>query len=417
MAENQLALRDLQSAHMELFSDIAEAQKSDRRRAQELLAQKPLPSATEEEWRYSRIDSLLAEVGSFEVSGAAVADSSRGPSIDGEFSGRITLTDGRIWFEGAEGIRIEQVDSSKEQSTFSIDSNDDYFRLFARGYAPVAVRVTVEEGYQLQDPILLEVELNAATTLVAPRFEFIFERGSSASVIEVVTGGGAASLLTPLVEVAVRSDAICTYSYLQNCDANASIVENVVIEADRASRVTYSAFGFGADYGRLRFDGRIIGDDVDMKVRACYFGSDKQMLDFRTFQRHIAPRSTSDLLFKGAVGNDAHSVYSGLVVIEEGAVKSDAYQTNRNLVLSPGARADSVPNLDIRENSVRCSHASAVGPIDPEMMFYLESRGVDPEEARRLIIEGFFKEITEAIPNLNLRAQIGALVANKLKGI
>ncbi len=417
MADNQLALRDLQSAHMELFSDIAEVQKSDRKRAQELLSEKSLPTATEEEWRYSRIDTLLSKVGNFEVGGATVDDSGREPLIDGPFSGRILLTDGHLWFNGADGIRIEQIDNSDNPSTFAIDNSDDYFRIFARGYAPVALRVTIEEGYQLQDPILLEVELNASTTLVAPRFEFIFEKGSSASVIEVVTGGGGASLLTPLVEVGVRSGASCTYSYLQNCDGSASIVENVVIEADKDSKVTYNAFGFGADYGRLRFDGRIVGDDVDMKVRACYFGSDSQMLDFRTFQRHIAPRSTSDLLFKGAVGNEAHSVYSGLVVIEEGAVKSDAYQTNRNLVLSPGARADSVPNLDIRENSVRCSHASAVGPIDPEMMFYLESRGVDPDEARRLIIEGFFKEITETIPNLNLRSQIGALVANKLKGI
>ena len=417
MAGNQLALSDLHSAHMELFSEISEVQKLDRSRAQELLVDKPLPSATEEEWRYSRIDSLLSEVGTFEVSGAATAASGREPLIDGHFSGRILLTDGSLWFEGADGVRIERVDTSDIASSFAVDANDDYFRLFARGYAPVALRVTVEEGYQLQDPILLEVELNPSTTLVAPRFEFIFEKDSTASVIEVVTGGGRTSLLTPLVEVGVRSGANCTYSYLQNCDASASIVENVVIEADKSSKVTYSAFGFGADYGRLRFDGRIVGDDVDMKVRACYFGSESQMLDFRTFQRHVAPRSTSDLLFKGAVGNDAHSVYSGLVVIEEGAVKSDAYQTNRNLVLSPGARADSVPNLDIRENSVRCSHASAVGPIDPEMMFYLESRGVDPDEARRLIIEGFFKEITEAIPNLNLRSQIGALVANKLKGI
>ncbi|MDA8197418.1 MAG: Fe-S cluster assembly protein SufD [Actinomycetota bacterium] len=417
MAGNQLTLRDLQSAHVEHFSEITEVQRSDRRRAQELLSGKSLPSATEEEWRYSRIDALLSQVKEFEVGSGKVASGAREPSIDGKFPVRILLSNGGLWFQGGDGVEVELIDSSQTASSFSIDGGDDFFRLLARGYANIALRVTVKEGVQLQDPILLEVELDPSETLSAPRFEFIFERDSAASVIEVVTGGGDSSLAAPLVEVGVRSGANCTYSYLQNCDSRAAIVENVVIEADKSSSVTYSAFGFGANYGRLRFDGRIVGDDVEMKVRACYFGSESQMLDFRTFQRHIAPRSTSDLLFKGAVGNDAHSVYSGLVVIEEGAVKSDAYQTNRNLVLSAGARADSVPNLDIRENSVRCSHASAVGPIDPEMMFYLESRGVHPDEARRLIIEGFFKEITEAIPNLTLRSQIGALVANKLKGI
>ena len=113
------------------------------------------------------------------------------------------------------------------------------------------------------------------------------------------------------------------------------------------------------------------------------------MHDLRTVQLHAAPRTRSNLLFKGAVANQAHSVYSGLIRVEKGAKGTNAFQTNRNLVLSEGAQADSVPNLEIEDNDVRCSHASAVGPIDESQLFYLESRGVPTPSAELLIALGF----------------------------
>ena len=107
---------------------------------------------------------------------------------------------------------------------------------------------------------------------------------------------------------------------------------------------------------------------------AVYFGDGDQMLDFRTLQDHDAPRTRSDLLFKGAVEDTARSVYSGLVRLRKPAQKSNAYQTNRNLVLTEGASAESIPNLEIEANDVKCSHASTVGPIDDDQLYYLESR-------------------------------------------
>ena len=120
------------------------------------------------------------------------------------------------------------------------------------------------------------------------------------------------------------------------------------------------------------------------------------MLDFRTFQDHAAPDTTSNLLFKGAVGDQAASVYTGLIQVEKNARGTNAFQTNRNLKLSDDAWAESVPNLEIENNDVHCSHASTVGPIDEDQRFYLESRGVPPEVAERLIVAGFFDEVLEA---------------------
>ena len=127
-----------------------------------------------------------------------------------------------------------------------------------------------------------------------------------------------------------------------------------------------------------------------------YFGDHEQMLDFRTLQDHDAPWTRSDLLFKGAVEDDARSVYSGLVRLRQPAQKSNAHQTNRNLVLTEGASAESIPNLEIEANDVRCSHASTVGPIDDDQLYYLESRGVPPDEAERLIVLGLLRRRVRA---------------------
>ena len=138
------------------------------------------------------------------------------------------------------------------------------------------------------------------------------------------------------------------------------------------------------------------------------------MLDLRVTQTHAAPKTTSDLLFKGAVQDRARSVYTGLIHIEKDARGARAFQTNRNLKLSSEAWADSVPNLDIENNDVKCSHASTVGPIDEEQRFYLESRGIPPEIADRLIVLGFFDEVIDKLPAQLLSAELRAEVAGKL---
>ena len=154
----------------------------------------------------------------------------------------------------------------------------------------------------------------------------------------------------------------------------------------------------GGSYARVRTDSTLAGKGASSRLLAAYFGDGHQMHDFRTVQAHTGPKTVSDLLFKGAVANTSHSVYTGLIRIEKGAVGANAFQTNRNLVLDEGAHADSVPNLEIEESDVRCSHASAVGPIDEEQRFYLESRGVPPEVADRLITLGFLDEVLERTP-------------------
>ena len=169
----------------------------------------------------------------------------------------------------------------------------------------------------------------------------------------------------------------------------------------------------GGDYARLFTTSTIAGTGADSSLNAAYFGSGDQVLDFRTLQEHSARNGRSELYFKGAAANDSHLVYSGLIKVDKGASSTDAFQTNRNLVLSEGARADSVPNLDIQENDVRCSHASSVGPIDEDQQHYLESRGIKPDLVQRLIVGGFFAEMADRIEISGVKGALMVLAARK----
>src|SRR5581483_1415960 len=166
------------------------------------------------------------------------------------------------------------------------------------------------------------------------------------------------------------------------------------------------AVALGGDYARVRTDCTVVGAGGNAQLLALYCGDGTQMHDFITIQNHEGRKSTSDLVFKGTVQDEARSSYWGLIRIARGAAGTQAFQTNRNLVLSESAGADSVPNLDIQENDVSCSHASATGPIDEDQRFYLESRGVSPEVADRLIVLGFFQDLLQRLPVAALRPHL-----------
>jgi Fe-S cluster assembly protein SufD len=221
-------------------------------------------------------------------------------------------------------------------------------------------------------------------------------------------------LVVPIVDLVVGDAANVRYLGVQQLGARVWQIGHQTSSVGRDATLHSANVVLGGDYARVRTDSRLEAQGGTSNLLAVYFGDGDQMHDFRTLQDHVGPRTTSDLLFKGAVGGHARGVYSGLIRVRAGAKGTNAFQTNRNLVLNEGAHADSVPNLEIEENDVRCSHASAVGPVDEEQRYYLESRGVPPEAADRLIVLGFFDDILERTPVPGLIPYLRAAVTAKL---
>ena len=145
-----------------------------------------------------------------------------------------------------------------------------------------------------------------------------------------------------------------------------------------------------------------------------YFADGDQHLDHDTQQNHLAPRTTSDLLYKGALKGHSRSVWQGMIYVAKGAAGTDGYQANRNLILEEGARADSIPGLEILADDVRCTHGATVGKLEEEPLFYLRSRGIPRKEAERLAVEGFFDPIMKRIPFEGVRSRFQQAILEKM---
>jgi Fe-S cluster assembly protein SufD len=213
-----------------------------------------------------------------------------------------------------------------------------------------------------------------------------------------VSNDSVVSLVVPVLEVRAARSARVNYVAVNQLGTRTWQIGHQQAVGHRDSTIRLNTVALGGDYARVRAEARLVEQGANAQQLALYFASGTQMHDFRTLQHHVAPRTHSDLLFKGAVGGSARSVYTGLIHIAKNAAHSEAFQTNRNLTLGEGAWAESVPNLEIETNEVKCSHASTVGSIEDDHRFYLESRGVPPEVAERLIVFGFFNDVLDRMP-------------------
>jgi Fe-S cluster assembly protein SufD len=272
-------------------------------------------------------------------------------------------------------------------------------------FAPDAVLIDVPAGTEVPDPILIVhwCDGGPAATVgpaVFPRTVVRLGDRARAAVVEVFVGpiGSVRSLVVPVTELSAGDEAALSYVSLQILNHAAWFVARLAARGGQDSVVRTFTVGLGGDYDRVRADVSVDGRGARSEILSAYLGSGTQVHDIRTLQDHVAPRTNSELLCQGAVAGTSRSVYSGLIRVHRGAVRSDARQTNHNLVLDEGAHADSVPNLDILENDVKCSHASTVGPIDEDQRYYLESRGVTPDVAEGLIVRGFFDAIIDRGP-------------------
>jgi len=172
---------------------------------------------------------------------------------------------------------------------------------------------------------------------------------------------------------------------------------------------------FGGSLARTEVESVLAEDGASSELLGVYFGDGEQHIDHRSIQDHVGSRTSSDLLYKGAMRDRSNAIYTGTVIIEHGAHRCDAYQTNRNILLSDHAKAHSVPNLEILTNDpTRCGHAASVGPVSEDEVFYLQSRGIPADEATRLIVRGFFAEVLDRIDISEVRDGVEAAIEAEL---
>ena len=388
-----------------------------------------MPTEADEIWRYSRISDL--DLDAFEPTvdhGTAPAgipsEAQLAVAACGERSGLVVVRNGKVAYTDLDSTLAERGlvlgDAAGladgDDLVGDVSGDPDLFTELNSAFLPGAATVVVPPGLAVEHPIVIFHWIDGDRSAVFSRTIVRAGADSDVTVVEYQASADVTALVDPLVEIDVDDAARTGYVNVQDLGPQVWQVGRQVSRVGRDATLQSAVVALGGDYARVRTDSRIDGKGGTSYLNAVYFADGDRMHDFRTLQDHAAPSSTSDLLFKGAVQDRGRSVYSGLIRVRKEAPGTNAFQTNRNLVLSEGAGAESVPNLEIETNDVRCSHASAVGPIDDDQRYYLESRGLPPDVAERLIVLGFFGDVLERLPVPSLAASLRSTIGARLGG-
>ena len=341
-----------------------------RRTAAEQNEALAIPSGADEHWRFTSLRGI--DFAAYASSEQAAAGSPEGAILaDGDHAGRVVMRDG--------GVVLEQIDPS----------------VTAQGVVFGSIKRLAAERGDLVEPVL--------GTIVGYDEKFAAENGA------LWTDG---ALLH--VPAGVKVELHLTYVVVQDRHDQSLHFAAHRAEIGHDATLEWAACSTGSKTGKTRMETRLIGAGSTGRLSGVFVVDQKRHLDLDTTQEHDAPNAISDLAFKGVLLDQARSVWRGVIRVAEGAHGTDAYQENRNLLLSPNARADSIPGLEIDTNDVRCTHGATAGPVDPMLKFYLRSRGIPPLEAERMIVEGFLEDALERIPNERIRTALTTAVMRRI---
>jgi Fe-S cluster assembly protein SufD len=366
----------------------------------------PMPTTEEESWRFTDLKGFDPD---------AFASNGHGPAsvpptmLDLDVAGRATVTEAGIEIESApDGIRFEPLDDGHERLG-QLVGTDEKFAAHNAAMWKHGLLVHVPRGIELEKPLYVRVSAPFWRLLV------IADEGSRFSLVEEyasATEGEAYS--NAVVELFVEQSAKLEYVSLQNLSRETWHFASHHARVERDAELDWVAGGFGSKKGKTRIQNDLAGPGATSRVTGAYFADGTQHLDYDTFQEHIAPSTTSDFAFKGGLRDHATAVWRGMIRVEKDAQKTNAYQENRNLMLSETAHADSIPGLEILANDVRCTHGATLGQVDREQLFYLMARGLSRAEAERLIVRGFFQDVLDRIELVPVRDALGAALEARI---
>jgi Fe-S cluster assembly protein SufD len=382
-----------------------------------------MPDQTEEIWRYVDLDFDLND---FTAATSDIPELGEDPLLEyltnpiavrvaGDGYVGTDHVDERFTVMSLRRAAVEHPDAVREViERAGVTADDGLFAAAAGAFGSDGVFVSVAPSAVAPSVVAIDLQAGPDGSVTFPTV--VVSAGEHADVSVVVhlrSQDGAGAIVVPQFSTVVGAGARVSLSLVQNLGYSARSLGYLRTEVGRDARFQFSEIGLGGSLARLHLDVGLEGRGSSANVVGAYFGEQNQVLDYRYFMRHVGTNTRSDMFLKGAVEDQARSVFTGMIRIEESGQKTEAFQTNRNLILSDGASAQSVPNLEILANDVKCGHGSTVGPLDADQRYYLMSRGLAPERADRLQVRGFFEEALAKLPNPELTAPISTWINRK----
>ena len=366
----------------------------------------PVPSGKEEAWRFTDLAGF--DPATFSATGPA-AVVAHDPMLDIAVAALATVTEAGIEIGAApEGVTFAALDEAHPRLGTLVGATDKFTAHNAAAWTN-GLLVHVAEGVQLEAPLYVKAVNTVDGGSLFLRLLVLAEPGSRFTLIEEVSSASPElkGYSNMVVELFVEQGAKLEYVSIQNLSQETWHFATHHGQVGRDAELDWVAGGFGSKKGKVRIQNDLIAPGATSRVTGAYFADGTQHLDYDTFQEHAAPNTTSDFAFKGALRDEASTVWRGMIRVEKDAQKTDAYQQNRNLLLSKKAHADSIPGLEIMANDVRCTHGATLGQVDRDMLFYLMARGLSRQDAERMIVRGFFQDVLDRIEIEPVREALG----------
>ena len=402
-----------------------------RSSAMDRFEQLGFPSVREEEWKYTNLATLAKE--------SFVPATSAGHLDFGDVNrfaypetagARLVVVDGFLRADLSETSALGDVVAT---DLFSAAADARYTKIIRKYLARNAgyhnsgltalntaflqsgVFVYVPKNVKLETPLQITFIGGSANSASFPRVLVVAEENSSATLVENFVSGGEQRYFTnAIAEIVLKDGAQLEHYRLQRDSKKAFHVSTTSAELGRASRYDVTSINLGGQLSRHDISVVMDHEGAETSVDGLYMVDSDQHTDTHSVIDHKQPHCTSHQLYKGILDDNARAVFNGKVFVREGAQKTDAMQTNKNLLLSPHARVDTKPQLEIYADDVKCAHGAAVGQIDQEELFYLEARGINPELGRSLLTYGFAEEVIGKIKIESIRSQLDEIVLQQL---
>ncbi len=372
----------------------------------------PLPSTRDEHWRFTDLAGFDPDAWSAEAGSAPAVES----LLELDVAASASIDESGIRIDGApEGIRFEAL-TDGHPLLGSLVQPDDKLRAHNAAVWQHGLLVHVPAGVELEKPLYLRVASGVPGGSLFWRVLVVAEAGARFTVVQELTSAepDLEAYLNGVVEVVVRDGAKAEIVNLQRLSSKAWLFASCHARVERDAELDWVEGGFGSARGKVWIQNDLAARGATSRVTGAYFADGTQHLDYDTYQLHAAPDTTSDFAFKGALRDTAATVWRGMIRVEEGAQKTNAYQENRNLLLSKTATANSIPGLEILANDVRCTHGATLSQVDREQLFYLMARGLPRPVAERLIVRGFFQDVLDRIELQPVRDAVGAALEARI---
>ena len=366
----------------------------------------PMPSTTDEHWRFTDLRGFDPEA--FTKNGVVAEPEPLETMLDVDVAGLAVVDEGRVSIvKSPDGVTFEPF--TDHERLGQLVGADEKFAAHNAAVWEQGLLVVVPRGVELEHPLAVRIVNSVENGALFFRLLVVAEPGSRFTLIEEYASAAPdlPGYTNSVTELFVEQDAKLEYVSIQNLSRETWHFASHHARVERDAELDWVAGGFGSRKGKVWIQNDLTGQGATSRVTGAYFADGSQHFDYDTYQLHAAPNTTSDFAFKGALRDEATAVWRGMIRVEKDAQRTNAYQENRNLMLSPTTHAVPIPGLEILANDVRCTHGATVGQVDREQLFYLMARGLSRAEAERLIVRGFFSDVLDRIELEPVREALG----------